>query len=45
MRRQEPVTVEDFRTDPRWPDLAGELAAYGARLSVSLPLDGICQVK
>jgi len=22
MRRHEPVTVEDFRTDPRWPGLA-----------------------
>ena len=39
MRRHEPVTVEDFRTDLRWPDLAGELAGYGARSSLSLPLD------
>jgi len=35
MRRHEPVTVEDFRTDPRWPGLA----AAGPRSSLSLPLD------
>jgi serine phosphatase RsbU (regulator of sigma subunit) len=38
MRDQKPVSVKDYRTDTRWPNLAADTLAFGMRSSLSLPL-------
>src|SRR4051795_13114171 len=38
MRDHEAVSVEDYRTERRWPGVAAEATVAGARTSLSLPL-------
>jgi len=38
MHDQTPVTVDDYGTDTRWPEVADEARASGVRSSLSLPL-------
>lgn len=38
MRERKPVTVEDYRTDQRWPGVASEAVDAGIQSSHSLPL-------
>jgi serine phosphatase RsbU (regulator of sigma subunit) len=38
MRKQSAVTVQDYATEPRWPDVGRVSLAVGLRSSLSLPL-------
>jgi serine phosphatase RsbU (regulator of sigma subunit) len=38
MQDQTPVTVEDYGSETRWPDVANQARAAGVRSSLSLPL-------